>query len=87
VLGNREAKRQAGLLLFEIVQRDLGMRTRHLRRRFRRGSVPFRLGQRMLELIEDRATLGRLPEPLVPRLGDRVLQLLNQQRAELGKSR
>ena len=40
--------------------------------------------QLQLELIEQRLPLRRLPEPLMLKLGDPVLQLLNQRKRRLG---
>jgi|LNAP01.1.fsa_nt_gb hypothetical protein len=42
--------------------------------------VFLQLEQLQLELVQQRAALGRLAEPFVPQLGDGVLQLLDQQR-------
>jgi hypothetical protein len=43
--------------------------------------ILLQIGQLKLELVEQRATFRGLPEPLVPHLPDRVLELLDQQRA------
>jgi hypothetical protein len=45
--------------------------------------ILLQLEQLQLELVEQGSTLRLLAEPLVPQLGDGVLQLLNQQRADL----
>ena len=47
------------------------------------GSILLQVRQLEFELFEDRPPLRGLAEPLVPQLGDRVLEPLDQQRAEL----
>jgi hypothetical protein len=50
------------------------------RRRLGLGLVLLQLEQLQLELVEQRAALRRLAEPVVPQPGDLVLELLDQQR-------
>ena len=82
MLGQRPARRLAPL---DDPDRNLlaRRRCRHLRGRLSRGGILLQLGERKLELLEDGAPFGGLSEPLMPQLGNRVLELLDQQRAEL----
>ena len=81
MLGQRAARRPAPL---EAAHRDLRLCRCDLRRRFGLRGVFLQLGKRQFELLEDRAALRGLPELLAPQFGDRVLELLDQQRAVLG---
>jgi hypothetical protein len=71
VLGQRPARRLASV---ERLHGDL----LDLLHRLGLGYVFLELEQLQLELHQEGATLGRLAEPLVAQLGDRVLQLLDQ---------
>ena len=79
MLGQRPARRLAPLERWH--RRSCSARCRHPCRRLGLRRILFQLGELQLELIEQRAALRGLPEPLVPQLGDRELQLLDQQRA------
>ena len=70
MLGQRTARRPATLeaLHFDLLRR---CGRRHLRRGFGFRGILLHLGERKLELLEDRAALRRLAEPLVTQLGDR----------------
>ena len=74
--------RRAGLRRSNARHRDRRSRRRHCRPSAC-GSFFFQVGELKLKLIEQRAALGGLSELLVPQLPDRVLQLLDQQRAVL----
>ena len=77
MLGQRPARRLAPL---EGLHRyRLGGRHLRLRSPAEPASL-LELEQLQLELVQQRAALRRLAELLVPQLGDRVLQLLDQQR-------
>ena len=58
------------------LRRDLG-------RCFGFGGGLFQVGKLQLELLDQRAALGRLSEPLMPQLGDRELQLRNLERPRM----
>ena len=86
MLGQRPARRLAPLesLAPSIFSRP-PLRC-HLRRRLGLGRVLFEVGELQLELLEERAALRGLAEPLVAQLGDRELQLLDQQRRRASAS-
>ena len=77
-------RRAAGLRRLESLDFDIFARRRsccHLRLGFGFRSILFHVGERKLELFEDRAALGRLAVLLMAQLGDGELHLLDQQRA------
>ncbi len=73
-------QRPAGRLAPREGLHGLGRRLIDRRRRLGLGLVLLQLEQLQLELVEQRAALRRLAEPVVPQPGDLVLELLDQQR-------
>jgi hypothetical protein len=80
MLRQRPARRLAPL---EAAHFNLGRCSCHLRRRFRLSGIFFHLRERQLELLQDGAPLRRLAELVVAQLGDRIFELLDQQRPVL----
>jgi hypothetical protein len=80
MLGQRTA---CGPAPFEGVHRNLLIWRPHACYRLSLRSIRFQIGELKFELIEQRPTFRGLAEPLVPKLPDRELELLNQQRAVL----
>ena len=76
VLGQRPARRLAPP---ERLYRP-ALRHDDLQLRFALGQILFQLEQLQLELAQQRATLRRLSVPVVPKPGDRLLELLDAQR-------
>ena len=83
MLRQRTARRLAAIERLHGHARHRG-RLARLRRSLGLRLVFLELEQLQLELVEQRATLRRLAEPLVPQLGDRVPQLLDLETASLG---
>jgi hypothetical protein len=81
MLGQRPARRPATLeaLHLDVLARRCGCR--HLRHGFRYRGILFHIGERKLELLENRAPLRGLPKLLVAQLCNGELHLLDQQRA------
>jgi hypothetical protein len=83
MLGQRPPRRFAP---FEGLHRNLLTRRRsrgHLRRRLGLRRILLQIGELKLKLIEQHPAFRGLPEPLVPQLPDRVLELLDQERTVL----
>jgi hypothetical protein len=82
MLGQGVARRPAP---FEGAHRNLVAHRRgdHLRRRLGLRRIRFQIGKLKLELIEQRTALAGLAEPIVLKLPDRELELLDQQRTVL----
>jgi hypothetical protein len=84
MLRQRPPRRLASLEGPYLDLRVRGGCRRHLRLGFRLRGVLFHVGERKLELLQQRAALRGWPELLVPQLGDGELHLLDQQRTVAG---
>jgi hypothetical protein len=80
MLGQRTASRPAPL---ERRHHHLRRHGGHLGRRVSLRRIRLQIGQLQLELIEQRTTFRGLAEPIVSKLPDRDLELLDQQRPVL----
>ena len=78
MLGQRPARRLASL---EAAHRNLRLCRGQLRHGLRLRGIFFQLGKPQLELLQERAPFRGLSELLVPQLGNRVFELLDQQGA------
>ena len=83
MLGQRPARRLAPGKALHRHRLRIGW-PGHIHRGLGLRAIFLELEQLQLQLVEQRAALRRLAEPLVPQPGDRKLQLLDLERTRLG---